>query len=132
MTGPTGVGAGVSTGSWTLSSGSNTVSFTVPANNSYVMWVNGNVPNGIAIWNATVTVSNTNVPVIGNQYAWYYTMGNALVLTSIPSQIIGTAGSIITSNSISGNTSNVFTFGITNNTASTQTIQYGYITLKPF
>ena len=78
-------------GSWTLSSGTNTVSFTVTAGQSYVMWVNGNIPNGIVNWNATVTLSNSNVPVIGVQYGWYYLAGNALVLTSIPSQIVGTA-----------------------------------------
>ena len=84
------------TGSWTLTTGANTVSFTVTAGQSYVMWVNGNIPNGIVNWNATVTLSNSNVPVIGVQYGWYYLAGNALVLTSIPSQIIGTAGSIST------------------------------------
>ncbi|NBR25835.1 MAG: collagen-like protein, partial [Micrococcales bacterium] len=81
-------------GSWSLSAGGNTVSFTVTAGQSYVMWVNGNIPNGIVNWNATVTLSNTNVPAIGAQYGWYYIAGNALVLTSIPSQIVGSPGSI--------------------------------------
>ncbi len=45
-------------GSWTLSAGTNTVSFTVTAGESYVMWVNGNIPNGIVNWNATVTLSS--------------------------------------------------------------------------
>jgi hypothetical protein len=128
-TGPTGVGAGVTTGSWTLSAGANTVSFTVPENNSYIMWVKGNIPNGIVTWNATVSISNANVPVIGNQYAWYYSTGNALVLTSIPNQIIGTQGTISTSTQPAGNTTNVFTFGITNNSGSAQVVEYGYITL---
>jgi hypothetical protein len=114
------------TGSWTLSTGANTVSFTVPAGQSYVMWVNGNIPNGIVNWNATVTLSNSNVPVIGVQYGWYYDAGNALVLTSIPSQIVGTAGSIITSSPAVSN-SNTFTFGITNNSGSSQVVYYGYI-----
>ena len=116
------------TGSWTLSAGTNTVSFTVTAGESYVMWVNGNIPNGIVNWNATVTLSNSNVPVIGVQYGWYYLAGNTLVLTSIPSQIIGTAGSIITSAPAGSNT-NTFTFGITNNTITNQTVNYGYIKL---
>ena len=113
------------TGNWTLSTGSNTVSFTVTASQSYVMWVNGNIPNGIVNWNATVTLSNNNVPVIGVQYGWYYVAGNALVLTSIPSQIIGTAGSISTSSPAVSN-SNTFTFGITNNSSTSQTVYYGY------
>jgi hypothetical protein len=114
------------TGSWTLSADTNTVSFTVPAGQSYVMWVNGNIPSGIVNWNATVTLSNTNVPAIGVQYGWYYLAGNALVLTSIPSQIVGTAGSISTSSPAALNT-NTFTFGITNNSGSSQIVYYGYI-----
>jgi len=113
------------TGSWTLSTGANTVSFTVTAGQSYVMWVNGNIPNGIVNWNATVTLSNSNVPVIGVQYGWYYLAGNALVLTSIPSQIIGTAGTISNSSPAVSNT-NTFTFGITNNSGASQVVYYGY------
>jgi len=113
------------TGSWTLSTGANTVSFTVTAGQSYVMWVNGNIPNGIVNWNATVTLSNSNVPVIGVQYGWYYVAGGALVLTSIPSQIIGTAGTISTSSPAVSN-SNTFTFGITNNSGTSQAVYYGY------
>ena len=116
-------------GSWTLSAGTNTVSFTVTAGESYVMWVNGNIPNGIVNWNATVTLSNSNVPVIGVQYGWYYLAGNALVLTSIPSQIVGTAGSISTSAPAGSNT-NTFTFGITNNSGTSQIIYYGYIKIS--
>ena len=132
-TGPQGIqgvtgatGTSPTTGSWILSPGANTVSFTVTAGESYVMWVNGNIPNGIVNWNATVTLSNSNVPVIGVQYGWYYLAGNELDLTSIPSQIVGTAGSIATTAPAVTN-SNTFTFGITNNTVSSQTIYYGYI-----
>jgi hypothetical protein len=114
-----------SSGSWTLSTGSNTVSFTVPQANTYTMWVNGNIPNGICVWNATATVTNSNVPVVGVQYAWYYVAGNALVLTSIPAQIIGTSGAISTSSPAVSN-SNVFTFGITNNSVTSQTVNYGW------
>ena len=114
------------TGSWTLSPGANTVSFTVPQGYTYSMWVNGNVPNGICVWNATATVTNNNVPVIGSQYAWYYTAGNVLVINSIPSQIIGTAGSISTAMPSVGTSTNVFTFSITNNSASTKVVDWGY------
>ena len=119
---------GSSEGSWTVSAGSGTYSFTVPANATYVMWVRGSIPSGICIWNATVSISNTNVPVIGNQYGWYYVDGNQLVLTAIPSQIIGTSGSISTSNPAVSNT-NTFSFGITNNSGTNQTVFYGYKTI---
>ena len=123
LSGSTGVPV---TGSWTLTTGANTVSFTVTAGQSYVMWVNGNIPNGIVNWNATVTLSNSNVPVVGVQYGWYYLAGNALVLTSIPSQIVGTAGTISTSAPAGSNT-NTFTFGITNNSGTSQIVYYGYV-----
>ena len=113
------------TGSWTLSAGTNTVSFTVPAGQTYTMWVSGNIPNGIVVWNATATLTNTNVPVIGQQFGWYYSAGNALVLTSMPSQIIGTAGSISTASPAVANT-NVFNFTIVNNSGSSQTVYYGW------
>ncbi len=117
------------TGSWTVPAGSSVQSFTVDANESYMMWVNGNIPNGIIIWNANVSLSNTNVAAVGNQYGWYYAAGNALVLTSMPNQIVGTSGSIITTDP-GTTTSNVFSFGITNNSGASQTINYGYIKLS--
>jgi hypothetical protein len=119
---------GTYVGSWIVPDGSGTYSFTAPANANYVMWMRGNIPDGICIWNATVSISNTNVPVIGNQYGWYYTAGNQLVLTSIPSQIIGTSGSISTSSPAVSN-SNIFSFGITNYSGTNQTVLYGYKTI---
>lgn len=119
------------TGNWTLVTGNNNVEFSVPGGGTYSMWVNGNIPNGIIIWNATVTTANTNVPVIGSQYAWYYLTGNALVFTSIPDQIVGTNNTIL--NSPAGyapNTSNIFKFGITNNSGSNQVVYWGYIKLN--
>jgi hypothetical protein len=116
-------------GNWILAPGANTVSITVAPGNNYQMWVNGNISNGIVTWNATVNVSNTNVPAVGVQYGWYYAAGNALVLTSIPNQIIGTAGVISSATGYTGTTSNVFSFGITNNSGSTQTVYWGYTTL---
>jgi hypothetical protein len=115
-------------GSWNVTSGAGTYSFTVPQNGNYVMWMRGNIPNGICVWNATVSITNNNVPVLGNQYGWYYAEGNQLVLTSIPSQIIGTSGSISTTSPGVINT-NTFSFGITNNSGSSQTVHYGYTTI---
>jgi hypothetical protein len=117
------------TGSWTLSTGSNTVSFEVPQNGTYSMWVRGNIPNGIVVWNADATVSNSNVPAIGRQDAWYYETGNQLVFDSIPDQIISTAGTISTASGYAGTTSNVFAFGITNNSTSSQIVEWAYTRL---
>jgi hypothetical protein len=131
----TGNGGGLSNvatkvaGSWTLASGNNTVSISVPLNGTYALWVNGNIPNGIVTYTATAVVTNTNVPVLGEQYAWYYAVGNALVLTSIPDQFTGTVGSISNVNTYIGNTANVFTFGITNNSGNTAVVNYGYTKL---
>lgn len=118
------------TGSWVLASGSNNVNFSLPGGGTYIMWVYGNIPNGIVMWNATVTNANTNVPVIGSQYGWYYSLGNAIVLNSIPDQIIGTNnGVIINPNGYGPNTSNIFRFVITNNSGTNQTIYWGYTRL---
>jgi hypothetical protein len=120
------------TGEWTLATGSNTVSFTVDWNNTYVMWVRGNIPNGIIVWNATVSVTNANVPIVGTHYAWNYNSGTTeepvyvLALTSIPAQIIGTPGTISTALPSVGTTANTFAFTINNASGSTQTIQYGW------
>jgi hypothetical protein len=114
------------TGSWTVPVGNNTQSFTVPINNTYQLWVLGNIPNGIIVYNATVSVSNTNVPVIGQQFAWNYEGGgNILMFTSIPAQIVGTAGAISNAQPAVANT-NVFTFGINNTSGNTVTVNYGY------
>jgi hypothetical protein len=117
------------TGTWTVPTGTSTRSFTVDWNHSYQMWVIGNIPNGIISWNATVNVTNSNVPIVGSQYGWYYAEGGALVLTSIPAQIVGVNGDISTT-SFATTTSNTFEFGITNNSDTTQTINYGYIKLS--
>jgi len=116
------------TGSWTLAAGANTVSLTVPINGTYSIWVRGNIPSGIVAYTATVVVTNTNVPVLGSSYGWYYVDGNQLVLTAIPTQIIGTANNISTA-TVSTTTANVFTFGITNNSGSSKTVDYGYTRL---
>ncbi|MFZ9302895.1 MAG: hypothetical protein ACO239_05960 [Sediminibacterium sp.] len=116
------------TGSWNVTTGNNNYSFTVSAG-SYVMWVYANIPNGIIAWNATLSVTNSNVPVVGSQYAWVYNGGGTPIdFTSIPNQITGTNNTIIRS-TISGSTSNTFTFGINNTSGAAQTVYYGYIRL---
>jgi hypothetical protein len=115
------------TGQWTVTTGTNTYSFTVPMDGTYTMWVKGNIPNGIITWNATLSISNTNVPAIGTQYAWNYTGGGSPIsLTAIPDQIRGTAGTISTDATYVGATSNRFDFGISNTSGASQTVYYGY------
>jgi len=122
------VGSRTTTGSWTLTTGANPVSLTVPLNDTYSIWVRGNIPSGIVVYTATVVVTNSNVPVIGTSYGWYYVAGNALVLTSIPSQVIGTANNIITA-VVPTVTANVFDFVITNNSGTSQVVNWGYTKL---
>jgi hypothetical protein len=115
------------TGEWTVTTGTDTYSFTVPADGTYTMWVKCNIPNGIIVWNATASVSNTNVPAIGTQYAWNYTGGGSpILLTAIPDQIKGTAGTISTDATYAGTTSNTFDFTIANTSGESQTVYYGY------
>jgi hypothetical protein len=119
-----------SSGTWTVPTGNSTQSFTVDGNNTYQMWVEGNIPNGIIAWNALVTITNTNVPVLGQQFAWNYEDGGSpLLLTSIPDQIIGTAGAISNVAPVVANT-NVFSFGINNASGSSQTVRYGWIRIS--
>ena len=133
-TGPTGAtgatGSASTTGSWTITTGTNTYNFQVPSGGTYTMWVMGNIPNGIIVWNATATVTNANVAAIGYQYAWNYTGGGSpLLITTIPNQIKGTAGTISTDNTYVGTTSNRFDFTIANTSGTSQTVYYGYTTI---
>jgi hypothetical protein len=115
---------------WAVATGNSTQSFTVDGNNTYQMWVEGNIPNGIIAWNATVSVTNTNVPVIGQQFAWNYEgAGNPIMLTSIPAQIIGTAGAISNASPVVANT-NVFSFGINNASGNVVEVRYGWVRIS--
>jgi hypothetical protein len=116
------------TGSWTVTTGTGTYSFTVPASGTYQLWVDCNIPNGILVWNATATVSNTNVPVVGAQYAWVYNGGGTPIdFVSIPNQFVGTANTIVRSNTAPSATTNRFDFGISNTSGSSQTAYWGYV-----
>jgi hypothetical protein len=115
------------TGEWTVATGTADYSFTVPINGTYVMWVRGNIPNGIIVWNATASVSNNNVAVVGQQHAWVYnSAGSPLDFSTIPTQFTGTANTIVRSSGNVGTNTNVFVFGIANNSGSAQTVYYGY------
>jgi hypothetical protein len=118
-------------GAWTVPTGNSTQSFTVGANETYYMWVDCNIPNGILAWNATATVTNTNVPVVGAQYAWVYSGGGTPIdFTSIPNQFTGTANTIVRSSTAPSATTNVFDFGINNTSGNSQTVRYGWIAIS--
>jgi hypothetical protein len=117
--------------SWTVPVGNSTQSFTVTASNTYYMWVDCNIPNGILVWNATGTVTNTNVPVVGYQYAWVYTGGGTPIdFTSIPNQFTGTANTIVRSSVAPSATTNRFDFGLNNTSGGNVTVRYGWIQIS--
>lgn len=112
--------------SWTVTPGTNNYSITLDSNAVYHIWIRGNIPNGIITYVANVSITNSNVPVIGSHYAWNYTGGGSpILLTSIPNQVIGTMGSIST-DTVANTATNVFNFGISNSTGSNQTVYWGY------
>jgi hypothetical protein len=112
---------------WTVPTGNSTQSFTVTASNTYLMWVDCNIPNGILTWNATASITNTNVPVVGAQYAWVYTGGGTPIdFTSIPNQFVGTANTIVRGNVAPSATTNRFDFGINNTSGNAVTVRYGW------
>jgi hypothetical protein len=91
------------------------------------MWVDCNIPNGILSWNATASVTNTNVPVVGAQYAWVYSGGGTPIdFTSIPNQFVGTANTIVRSSVAPSATTNRFDFGINNTSGGNVTVRYGW------
>ena len=114
--------------SWTVATGNSNYSFTVPINGTYVMWVRGNITNGIIAWNATVSVTNNNVGVVGQQFAWVYDgAGTPLDFSTIPTQFIDTsANTIVRSSGSAGANTNTFVFGINNTSGAAQTVYYGY------
>jgi hypothetical protein len=117
--------------SWTVPVGNSTQSFTVTASNTYYMWVECNIANGILVWNATGTVTNTNVPVVGEQYAWVYNGGGSPIdFTSIPDQFIGTGNTIVRSNVAPSSTTNRFDFGFNNTSGGNVIVSYGWIRIS--
>jgi len=119
------------TGSWTVTTGTNTYSFTIPDQGTYQLSVIGNIPNGIIAYNATATITNSNVPVVGAQYAWVYNGGGTPIdFTSIPNQFTGTGNTIVRSNVAPSATTNRFDFGINNTSGGNVTVSYGYVKIS--
>jgi hypothetical protein len=63
------------------------------------------------------------------QRGWFNTTGNKLRIESIPGQIIGTPGSILTNNPAIINT-NVFKFTLTNNSNTSQVVTWSYLKIS--
>jgi hypothetical protein len=119
------------TGSWTVTTGTNTYSIQLAENGTYQLWVIGNIPNGIISYNATATITNSNVPVVGEQYAWVYNGGGTPIdFTSIPNQFVGTGNTIVRSSVAPSATTNRFDFGINNTSGGNVTVSYGYVKIS--
>jgi hypothetical protein len=115
------------TGTWTVPPGNSNQSITLPFGRTIQLVIKGNVPNGIVEYNATLGLSNNNFPVAGLQTAVYF-IGNGLVWTSLPSQVVGTSNTILNIAAISAFTQ--LTWGITNNTGATQNVFWSYLILQ--
>ena len=112
-------------GTWTLTPGSNNVSFTVPPNAAYSMVLYGNIPNGITVWSALVVLTEPSGPATGYGLAYNLTFANnsqTLVMTTMPT-IYGIFNEW-QSAALDWTNSNVFSFQITNNSASSQVLNY--------
>ena len=91
------------------------------------MWLRATVDNGVIAYNATVTITNVNLPVLGQQQAYAYSgAGTVLDWVSLPTQIVGTAGSVIRSPTLIATPSNVFEFYIQNDSEEVIDLHYGY------
>jgi hypothetical protein len=115
-------------GQWTVTTGTNTYSFTVDAGATYVMWVRGTTDNGVISWNATVTITNTNLPAVGTSGAYVYTGGGTMLdFTAVPDRITTpSSGGISRLATILGAPSTTFEFGINNASGASVTVYYGW------
>jgi hypothetical protein len=116
-------------GSWTLPAGASNQTITLPSARTVLLTIKGSAPNGICEYSATLGLNNNNTPIAGIQTAWYYS-GNGLVWNSLPSQVVGVGNTIINTLPAVSIPTNVLTWGITNNTGSTQTVSWSYIILQ--
>ena len=115
-------------GTFTLGLGTNGITITLDVNATYTMWLRAVVDNGVISYNATVTITNANLPVLGQQQAYAYTgAGTPLDWVSLPTQIINTAGGVIRNSTLIGPLpANVFDFVIQNDSEQEVELQYGY------
>jgi hypothetical protein len=91
------------------------------------MWLRAVVDNGVIAYNATFTITNANLPVLGQQQAYAFSgAGTVLDFTSLPNQIVGTSGSVTRSPTILGTPANQFTFVIQNDSGEVVDLHYGY------
>ncbi len=115
-------------GQWTVTTGTNTYSFTVDAGATYVMWVRGTTDNGVISWNATVTITNANLPAVGTSGAYVYTGGGTMLdFTTVPDRITTpSSGGISRLATILGAPSTEFNFGINNASGASVTVYWGW------
>jgi hypothetical protein len=114
-------------GTFTLGLGTNAISITLEVNATYTMWLRATVDNGVIAYNATVTITNANLPVLGQQQAYAYSgAGTLLDWVSLPTQIVGTTGSVIRSPTVIATPANVFEFYIQNDSEEVIDLHYGY------
>jgi hypothetical protein len=82
-------------------------------------------------YNAIATVTNSNVPVVGQQFAWVYNGGGTPIdFTSIPNQFVGTGNTIVRNSTAPSATTNRFDFGINNTSGGNVTVSYGYVKIS--
>jgi hypothetical protein len=114
-------------GTFPLPLGSTTTTFTLDVNATYTMWLRATVNNGVIAYNATFTITNANLPVLGQQQAYAYSgAGTVLDFTSLPTQIVGTAGNVTRSPTLLGTPANQFTFVIQNDSGEEVDLHYGW------
>jgi hypothetical protein len=115
-------------GTFTLGLGMNGITITLDVNATYTMWLRAVVDNGVISYNATFTITNANLPVLGQQQAYAYTgAGTPLDWVSLPTQIINTAGGVTRNGTLIGPLpANVFDFVIQNDSEQEVVLHYGY------
>jgi hypothetical protein len=101
--------------------------FTLPAGGTYTLWLRATVDNGVIAYNATFTITNANLPVVGQQFAYVYTGGGTkLDIISLPSQIVGTPGTILRDPNILGTSSTDFQFVLSNSSGQVVDLHWGW------
>ena len=113
------------TGTWALGTGNTARSIVLPQYVTVIVSIIAVGPLAILAYNATLTTTNDNVIVLGDQYAYNFN-GNGLVWSSLPTNIRGTNGVVINTNAPSPVQTNVLSFSIINNTGTQQTANWSY------
>ncbi len=101
--------------------------FTLTPGASYNFWLRATVDNGVIAYNATFTITNTNLPVVGQQFAYVYSGGGTkLDFVSLPDQIVGTPGTILRDPNIRAGNSSDFQFVLSNSSGQVVDLHWGW------